>query len=95
MVNRQTKTPGWARDAALAFAATAAARELATHARYGDCIEVVAPADRPRYDATLRLVRAERRAAVTLLRDEFVEHIRQLAGVSQVSFVLHEDQSEV
>lgn len=27
--------------------------------------------------------------------DEFVEHIRQLAGVSQVSFVLHEDQSEV
>ena len=57
-----------AHNAALDFAGAAAARELVAHALYGDCVEVVSPADRPRYDATIALVQAERRAAVTLVR---------------------------
>ena len=57
-----------AHNAALDFASAAAARELVAHALYGDCVEVVSPAIRPRYDATISLVRAERRAAVTLVR---------------------------
>ena len=57
-----------AKAAAYRISAAAAVSELCLHAERGDVPEVVMPAHRASYDRQSKVIQAERRLAVTLLR---------------------------